>query len=132
MPTISSKFQGGEPFAAGLDHILDPIGDGDVVFAVERWATSPVCRKPSAPEILRGALVLEVSLGQPGGADDDFTDRCPVFFDIVHLFVDQAHLHQGHGPSCFAPHFYFLVGIEMSWLTWAMSGSDRFQTCRSR
>src|SRR5260370_36248159 len=68
------ELKGGNPFAAGLDHILDAVGDPQVAVGsydsdVVRMEVAP------SPELFRRVGVVKVALRQPGRADDDLARR---------------------------------------------------------
>ena len=92
------QLQRGEPLAAGLDHVLDPVGDGHVVVPVDVGHVAGV-QVAAAPQVFRVALVLEIALGEPGGADHELADLFAVVRHLVHLLVHQAQFHQRDRPA---------------------------------
>ena len=65
------ELERGNPFASGLDDVLDTVGDPQI--AVRRNHADVVGVQVAAgPQLLGGVGVVEVAVGQPGRADDDF------------------------------------------------------------
>ena len=60
----------GDPLAADLDDILEPVGDPDVAVPVEVGDVAGV-KPASVPQLAAAGLVAVVALGEPGAAEDE-------------------------------------------------------------
>ena len=65
------ELERGDPFASGLDDVLDAIGDPQI--AVGRNHSDIIGVQITAgPQLLGGVGTVEVAVGQPGRPHDDF------------------------------------------------------------
>ena len=91
------ELQRGDPLAAGLDDVLDAVRDLQVALRVDEGDVAGV-QVAAGPELPESARVLEVALGQPGGAHDDLAGGLAVVGHVAHLLVDDAQVHERDGP----------------------------------
>src|SRR6185437_5491976 len=87
------QLHGGDPLAAGLDHVLGPVGQGDVAEGV--YGADIAGAQPAVVE-LAGIVVLVVAAGDPGAADLDLADGYAVIGQHGALVADEAALDLAH------------------------------------
>ena len=86
-----------DPFAAGLDHVLEAVGDLNVAVRAYHRDVAGV-QVASGPEFLRGFGIVEVALGEPGRAQHDLAGGLAVMRHVVHVGVDDAQVDQRRRP----------------------------------
>ena len=89
------QVDGGDPFATGLDHVLDAVNDlQPAVFAHHRHISG--VQPTAGPQFLGFLRVVQVPLGQPGGANHHFPLALAIVGHVVHFPIDDTQLHHGH------------------------------------
>ena len=93
-----------QPFASGLDHILDAVFDGQRVVRLHGGDITGV-QPASFPQLLAFVRLFEVALGQPGGPGDHFTLGFAIMGYRFAIRIDNFQFHHGHGftglhPDC--------------------------------
>ena len=89
------QVDGGDPFATGLDHVLDAVNDlQPAVFAHHRHI--PGVQPTAGPQFLGFLRVMQVTLSQPGRANHHFPLTLAVVGHVVHFRIDDTQLHHGH------------------------------------
>src|SRR3984885_13301222 len=87
------QLHGGDPLAAGLDHVLGPVGQRD---EAERVDGADVAGAQPAVVELAGIVVLVIAAGDPGTADLDLADGHAVVGQHGAFVADQAALDLAH------------------------------------
>src|SRR6266446_3723614 len=81
------------PLAAGLDHVLDAVGDVDVAVRADHRDVAGVQVAP-APELLGGFGTVQISLGQRGRTQHDLAGGLAIMRHVVHVGIDDAQIHE--------------------------------------
>ncbi|SST09101.1 Uncharacterised protein [Acinetobacter baumannii] len=89
------QLQGGQPLAAGLDHVLDAVADLDEAHAVQGRHVAGV-HPAAAPQLLAALGFAEIPLGQPWRAQHQLALGLAVGREEAALFVHDRRIHQRH------------------------------------
>src|ERR1700730_3356909 len=81
--------QRGHPLTAGLDDVLEAVGDVDIAARADHRDVVGA-QVATSPQLFRAFGVVEVALGQPRRTQHDLSGRLAVMRDIVHVLVDDA------------------------------------------
>src|SRR5690554_1939376 len=89
------EFDGRDPLAAALDHVLQAVGDAQIAVRIDDAYIASV--QPAAfPELLGIVGIVQIALREPGRAHHDLALAFAVMWQVVHVAVDDANLHQRH------------------------------------
>src|SRR5262245_42867387 len=110
----------GHPFATGLDHVFETVGDFQITIRADDPDIAGV-QPPTEPQLFRVRRIAQVTLRQPRRARHDLARRCAVARNIPHLRIDDAQIDQRDRTPRLDPHLdltidipYFIFGSQMS------------------
>ena len=113
-----------DPFAAGLDHVLGPVGDLDVAIGVEPGDVAG--RKPAVGVEHIAALAAEIAGGDPRAAHLQVAGLTAAGRDFGPILADNAQLDAAHGAALQHLDIHLLVDRQVAVLGQKVAdGGDR-------
>src|SRR5262249_6884951 len=101
-----------DPFAAGLDDVLETIRDLEVTVGADHADVAGV--QPSAdPHLLRVDGVAQIALRQPRRPRHDLARRRAVRRHVTHLGIDDPDIDQWNRASCLDAHLDLTIHVPL-------------------